>query len=225
LDKTVDLLDNKGDKNSVGTINPQVVRVIAQEGDWLQIETWLGAKWIDSSAVRLSVRLDVPIFSQKKLGYPSGCEIVALDMMINYQSEADIKDLVSKMPRDIDPNKGYRGNPSSNDGFTVFPSALMGLTEEYLGGAQDMSGCSMEDLKAKLNSERPIVVWINSLGFNVHAVCLSGYDEKGFYYNDPWTGKKDSFLTYDAFYKIWHKPIFDKMLNVRYAAGKALSYN
>jgi len=31
----------------IDVINPQLVRVLAQEGDWLQIETWLGPMWID----------------------------------------------------------------------------------------------------------------------------------------------------------------------------------
>lgn len=170
------------------------------------------------------VRLDVPSFDQQALDLDTGCEIVALGMMINYSTTADVYDLVSETPRSTDPNLGFRGDPFSTGGFTVFPSALLEVTENYLDNAIDMTGETIEDIKEQLQHDSPVVAWVNGLGFNVHAITISGYDVHGLYYNDPWTGVKDAFLTYDDFYEIWNKPIYDTRYEISYSPRKALSY-
>jgi uncharacterized protein YvpB len=175
-------------------------------------------------ALDREVLLNVPAYSQRALGYYTGCEIVSLGMMINYKTQVSVKTLVSKMPRSNDPAKGFRGEPTSSGGFTILPSALTALTTEDLGQAKNMTGCSMDDLKRQLQSGCPIVVWVNGLGFNVHAVCLTGYNGNGFYYNDPWRGSKDALITYKKFYSIWNKPIYDGQRNVTFPIRLALSY-
>jgi uncharacterized protein YvpB len=172
-----------------------------------------------------SVILDVPIFNQRELGYISGCEIISTSMLINYYKKTNVDEIASKMPYDlIDPNKGYRGDIQSlKNGFTIFPSALLKLVENYLGSSVDMTGCEMNDLIKKLNSFDPIVVWVKGLGFNVHAICLTGYNSSGFYYNDPWTGEKDKFISYEDFYSVWNDPIEDKIYHKYYSPRKALS--
>ena len=218
------LFENKYDENPVGALSPQVVKIIEEDDNWLLIETWIGPKWVELSYIRPYVLLDVPAFNQRLLGYPTGCEIVSLGMMINYCIDIDIETMVSQMPLSDNPEEGFVGNPKSTAGFTIFPPALTSLLEPHLGSSYDMSGCSVKELKNQLNLGIPIVVWINGLGFNVHAVCLTGYDENGFYYNDPWTGVKNAFITYDDFYSIWDKPIFNKTSNTYYPSRKALSY-
>jgi uncharacterized protein YvpB len=234
------LYDNKGDKNSVSSIRSQVVRVIEQEKNWIKIDTWIGEsvknkiftldfvpptaasgeKWINLSLVLL----DVPIYDQRALGYPTGCEVVALAMMINYTVEADIHTLFTQIPYSRNPREGYRGNPKTTGGFTILPQALTNITKQYMGSYHNMTGGTLNDLRQKLNANAPVVVWVVGLGFNVHAVVLTGYDENGFYYNDPWTGKKNTFITYDNFYDIWNKSIRDRLLDVNYLPRKAISY-
>ena len=174
--------------------------------------------------IRRSVKLNVPVFNQRKLGYLSGCETVSLGMLINYETEVDISTLISEIPSSSDPTKGFRGDIRTMNGFTILPMALTELTEKYLGTAKDLSGGTTEDLKEQLNAEHPIVIWVNGLGFNVHAICLTGYDEEGFFYSDPWTGEKNVFIEYDAFYKIWDTPIYDKHFGISYPTRLALSY-
>jgi len=41
------IFENKGDANFISVISPQVVNVLYRDGNWLQIDTWLGAKWIN----------------------------------------------------------------------------------------------------------------------------------------------------------------------------------
>jgi len=174
--------------------------------------------------ISTEVLWDVPSHNQVALGYNYGCEIVALAMMINYTDiTVPVATLVDEMPRAQDPREGFRGN-LRDSGWTIFPQALSALTTKYLGSAEDMSGCEMEDLKEKLKNETLAVVWVNGLGWPVHALCLSGYNENGFYYNDPATGEKDVFITYDDFYAIWNKQIYDSVLNMYFGPKIALSY-
>jgi len=225
IDKSVDLYTEIDGEKTSDTIPSQIVEIVDREGDWMQIETWLGLRWINPKIRLKSVQLDVPVFNQRELGYRSGCEIVSFGMMVNYKQPVPISELVDEMPLDYNPEKGYRGNVRVlEDGFTIFPPALMDMADEYLGEGYDMSGCSLEDLKDQLSAGAPIVVWVNGLGFNVHAVCLTGYNDIGFSYNDPWTGQKDFFIEYDRFFGIWDKPIYDDALGIYYSSRKALSY-
>jgi len=225
IDKDTPIYENMGDTEPISSIEPQIVNIIERVGDWLLIDTWSGDRWLDLDAIRTSVLLDVPAYNQRTLGYYSGCEIVSFAMMVNYETAVDVDTLVAEMPLSDDPYEGFCGDPTVlSSGFTIFPSALTGLADEYLGQAKDMTGCGMDDLKKQLNDTCPIVLWVAGLGFHVHAVCLAGYNEEGFFYNDPWRGSKDAFITYDDFYDIWTSPIIDIGTGISYSDGYALSY-
>ena len=225
IDRWVSLYLDIGDENAIEDLRPQIVEIVDQKDNWLQISTEIGDMWVDPNSVRQSVRLDVPSYNQTESGYPLGCELVSLAMMMNYETEVDINDLYNDLPRADNPYEGFRGDPaSSTRGWTIFPPALSGMMIKYLGSSYDMSNLEMEDLREQLNTNTPILVWIRGLGWPVHALCLSGYDESGFFYNDPWTGEKDVFITYDDFYEIWNEPIYDSVLNLTYTPRKALSY-
>lgn len=174
-----------------------------------------------------SAQLDVPSYNQMELGYPLGCEIISLAMMIDYSASTplELDSFVAEMPRDNDPAKGYRGDPASTSyGWTILPGALAPLTEKYLGSAVDMSACELSDLKLQLASGAPVLVWVKGLGWAVHCVCLTGYDAEGFYYNDPANGGKDVFIAYEEFDAIWNDPIYDKVLGTNLPVRNALSY-
>jgi len=233
LRQTARLYSEKNDTESIEEISSQIVNVIEIDGNWLCIDTWLGAKWVNLSelywpAVKTpGVLLDVPIYNQRSLGLYSGCEIVATAMMINYTRDVSVQTLVSEMPYGDDPNYGYRGDIYGT-GFTIYPSGLLDLVGEYLGSADNMSTdahiCTLNDIIAKLDMNRPVVAWVNGLGFIVHAICITGYDADGIYYNNPWTGQKNEFISYDVFYSIWNKPIPDTEGYENTPYCKALSY-
>jgi hypothetical protein len=130
------------------------------------------------------------------------------------------------MPKADNPYDGFRGEPGSPTvgGWTIFPTALSEMMVKYLGSCHDMSGYRKADLKEKLNSNKPILAWVVGLGWSVHAICLTGYNADGFYYNDPWTGEKDVFIEYDEFYEIWNKPLYDRTLDQTYEPRIAMSY-
>lgn len=148
------------------------------------------------------VLLNVPLIAQRP-DLPTGCEIVSLTMVLKYKgAKVDKAKLAREMPRHAsDPNHGYVGNPYTSKGYTIYPPALMNLTKKYAGSAVNMTGASNATLEAKLRAGRPIVTWVKLGGFNVHCVALTGYDSGNYYYNDPWTNKKDVKISKTAFNK------------------------
>lgn len=139
---------------------------------------------------------------------PTGCEITAWTMMANYAGVEITKfEAADIMPRSDNPNLGFGGTPYSYNGTTmvIYPGGLSGMTEEYLGSFVDMTGCSITDIKAKLREKHLIIVWMANLnGFPTHAVALTGYDEAGLFYNNPWTGEKEK-ITYSEFLEKWEE--------------------
>lgn len=154
---------------------------------------------------REDIRLDVPFISQLP-ELPTGCEITAVTMMIQYAGTmVDKVDLAREMPKHSEnPHEGYVGDPFTTEGWTIYPAALVDLVKKYLGSAQDLTGHGIETIEEELSKHKPVVVLVTSMhGFTVHALTLTGFDSRHYYFNDPWTGEKDVKISKSHFIKIW----------------------
>ena len=219
------VFSHMGDVAPIDVVSLHIVQVLNRHNNWKQIRTLAGEKWIDMDWIPEEILLEVPSFDQQALGLPTGCEIVAVAMLINKYTEVDVLHLVNEMPRSYDPLLGFRGDPFTRNGFTILPPALMEITERYLGSAIDKTGATIEDIQAHLALERPVVVWVRGMfGFNVHAITLTGFNQSGFFYNDPWLGGKNEFITYQNFLAMWEDPIRDFRLNRVYPVRMALGH-
>ncbi|MCL2563211.1 MAG: S-layer homology domain-containing protein [Oscillospiraceae bacterium] len=58
IERPTGLYNQRGEALPFTSINPQVVQVLAQEGSWLQISTWLGPRWIDLNFTPPTQHLD-----------------------------------------------------------------------------------------------------------------------------------------------------------------------
>ncbi|RST59484.1 hypothetical protein D5F11_011675 [Siminovitchia terrae] len=154
-----------------------------------------------------SVILNVPLINQLP-ELPTGCEITAVTMMLKYKGVSDVNKvkLAMEMPyHSWNPNLGYVGNPYSTKGWTIYPPALTSLVKKYAGNAQNLTGTSNKNLENQLLKNKPIVIWGSPIhGFTVHALVLTGYDEKYYYYNDCWSNKKDVRISKAQFNKLWN---------------------
>lgn len=67
-----------------------------------------------------------------------------------------------------------------------------------------MTGASLSAIQQKLLQRHLVVVWMaNMNGFVNHAITLTGFNNSGFNYNNPWTGRKES-MSYSEFYSHWN---------------------
>ncbi len=129
-----------------------------------------------------------------------------MTMMLQYKgAKVDKIALANEMPKHSwDPNYGYVGNPFTKKGWTVYPPALMKLVNKHAGSAQNLTGVTNLKLESELANNKPVVVWVSPMhGFTVHAIALTGFDQNNYYFNDPWTNKKDVRMSKGEFIKLW----------------------
>ena len=136
---------------------------------------------------------------------PTGCEMTAVTMMLRYAGVNINKfQVASETPRSSNGDYGFVGNPYSVTGWWVFPTGIAPVVQRHLGTSQVMTGASLAAIQDKLNIGHLVVVWMaNMNGFVNHAITLTGYNASGFFYNNPWTGRKEA-MSYGEFYGHWN---------------------
>ncbi|GHH97436.1 C39 family peptidase [Neobacillus kokaensis] len=152
-----------------------------------------------------SKKLNVPLINQRP-ELPTGCEITAVTMMLQYKGARVNKvSLAKEMPRhSSNPNYGYVGNPFTKQGWTIYPPALMKLVKKHAGSSVNLTGKSNAAIEKQLRNGKPIVVLVSPMhGFSVHALVLTGLDQSNYYYNDCWTGEKNAKISKKVFNRIW----------------------
>lgn len=136
---------------------------------------------------------------------PTGCEITAVTMMLRYAGYNVNKiQLANEMPRSNNGDYGFVGNPFSYSGWWIFPTGIAPVVRHYVGHADIMTGASLQSIKDHLINGHLVVVWVaNVNGFVNHALALTGFDSNNLFYNNPWTGRKES-MTIGNFYQHWN---------------------
>ncbi len=136
---------------------------------------------------------------------PTGCEITAVTMMLRYAGyDVNKVQLANIMPRSNNGDYGFVGNPFSLSGWWIFPTGIAPVVDRFVGHHEIMTGTSMQRIQDKLKQGHLVVAWVaNVNGFVNHALALTGYDAGRLFYNNPWTGRKES-MTYGEFYQHWN---------------------
>jgi uncharacterized protein YvpB len=121
--------------------------------------------------------------------------------------------LMSAMPRNRNPNLGFRGNPDGVQGrslidYGVYAAPLQRALARYGYQSETLSYATRADVKAYIDRGWPVVAWItyrlqpaiprlgtaNGTTFilvpHEHAVLIIGYDATTVIANDPWTRKQ-----------------------------------
>lgn len=163
-----------------------------------------------------SIVMNVPLISQKD-NLPTGCELVSATMLMSYEKHTNYSDM--EFYNDVNkntgnPSTGYNGDPKKEGNIFCYPTAIVPLLQKKLGSAVDLTGKSESRIREYLMDGRPVCVWVSQLdGFNLHCICLTGYDSSGYYYNDPWfdsngsdsykKGYKNAKLDRETFLEKW----------------------
>jgi uncharacterized protein YvpB len=168
----------------------------------------------------------VPVLYQYPV-LPTGCEATALTMLLNWAGvdvqKTDVAKALPKvpLPYEVDgqwfggnPNRGFVGDPFEKDSFGVFHAPIAQMLDRYLPGrAEDLSGGTIEDVFAALDSGRPVIVWAtiklkegritdvwrDEDGTEIrwispqHCMLMIGYDDEYVIINDPDTGKTEHY--------------------------------
>lgn len=122
----------------------------------------------------------VPIINQHP-ELPTGCEVTALTMIMQYHDVNVTKEQLAKEVTKVpvpyssngklyggDPNKGFIGDPFSKRGFGVYKDALIPMIEKYLPGrAEDLSGGDFSQVYKALDEGKPVMIWSTIAMLNV----------------------------------------------------------
>ncbi len=170
------------------------------------------------------VKMDVPYYNQMDVDAPNGCEATSLYMALKYKDKIDI-DLTTFIQDELydsNPYYGFSGNPfgrkqNEDDYFTVFATPIAEYGSQYTP-CYDISHSNLEDIKAYLSQDCPVVVWgtgkfkepqkrtfyFGEVTENLHIVLLTGYDEeKGvFFLRDPYRENYQE-VEYDQFESVY----------------------
>lgn len=161
---------------------------------------WIVKNALDNSQRRL---VGVPLIAQRPQ-LPTGCEITAVSMMLNYAGDHATKtQLANEMPRSSNPNKGFVGSPYSKSGWYIYPKGLMPLVKRHLGSVKNLTNSGLYSLRKSIDRNHPVVIWLAPLdGFPNHALTVTGYSKNYFYLNDPWL-KKRIVMSNKRIRKLW----------------------
>jgi uncharacterized protein YvpB len=181
----------------------------------------------------------VPVIGQYPI-LPTGCEATALTMLLQWAgvqvSKEAVADALIKEPLPFEqegrvvgghPNRGFVGDPYTQESFGVFHEPIATALETFLPGrAADRTGVSFAELLATIDEGRPVVVWATielkeprvvqswddagDSGERIewkspqHALLLIGYEEATVVVNDPHTGGTERYPR-DLFQARWEQ--------------------
>ena len=163
------------------------------------------------------VKLDVPRYEQ---AHSLTCESSAASMAANfYGVRLSEEEIIEALPRDENPNLGFRGRLDGASGgltdYGVYAEPIRkiltanGLETTYVEGG-------LAGIKRALDRRHPVIAWVTyrlrvqqpveialSTGQKVkmvnyeHTVVVTGYNQEGFWVNDPYDGQEHFYKSTD----------------------------
>ena len=109
---------------------------------------------------------------QNDIGYPTGCEITSLTMLLNFLGfDATVADIDGHLLKGAigatDPNVAFVGKPTDPDAYGCFANVIMETANKYLATvddtlkAEDVTGASLENLlNTYVANNNPVVIWV-----------------------------------------------------------------
>lgn len=176
---------------------------------------------------------NVPIICQNPT-LPTGCEAASTAMVLQWAGiNVTMENIADALPKGKlpyqsgdklmggNPDYEFVGNPYKKSGFGVFHKPIAKVIDKYLP-AEDLTGCSFNDLLKVIDSNRPIIVWatinmkkpsINATWYDEsgnkvvwkvpqHTLVLIGYTETQIIVNDPLVGENIKYSRTD-FINYW----------------------
>lgn len=186
------------------------------EGLANEIESLKNAGLGETPAV-VEVRLNVP---RDKQDYSLTCEASAASMVANfYGVPLSEWEIIAALQRDENPNLGFRGRLDGAPGglvdYGVYAEPIRKILVAH-GLKATLVEDGLDGIRRALDRRHPVIAWVTfklraeqpveitlSSGKKVkmvnyeHTVVVTGYNEKGFWVNDPYDGQEYFYTTAD----------------------------
>lgn len=106
--------------------------------------------------------------------YPTGCESVALAILLKYYNyDISVDDIISKLKKGKklyekegklyggNPELEFVGNPYEKDGFGVYEKPILDVAKTYDSRATSNTGISLNEILKEVKKNNPVMVWIS----------------------------------------------------------------
>jgi uncharacterized protein YvpB len=153
------------------------------------------------------------VVERQRQSHNLSCESSAASMVAAYHglplSEAEV---LNALPRNADPNLGFRGNVDGPTGgiedYGVYAGPIMDVLNAQDLNARPVEG-GLAGIQAAIARNNPVIAWVTYnclpstpttttidgrqviLVPNQHVVVVTGYNAEGVWANDPWDGQED----------------------------------
>lgn len=114
---------------------------------------------------------NVPFINQYP-NYPTGCESVAITILLNYYGVAVTPDdIINKLPKGSvpitkdgklyggNPEVEFIGNPYSLNAYGVYEKPIANVASQYKSGIKIATGTSFEKILEVVKTGKPVMVW------------------------------------------------------------------
>ncbi len=182
-----------------------------------EIELLKSSGLLEETPAIAEIKLNVP---RDKQDYSLTCEASAASMVANFYgvplSEGEI---IAALPRDENPDLGFRGRLDGAPGglvdYGVYAEPIRKILAAHGLEATPVEG-GVDGIRRALDRRHPVIAWITfklraeqpveialSSGQKVkmvnyeHTVVVTGYNEEGFWVNDPYDGLEHFYATAD----------------------------
>lgn len=110
--------------------------------------------------------------NQYSIGYPTGCESVALTILLNYWNvDVSVSDVVSILPKGSkpyfensikyggNPYLEFIGDPKDKYSYGVYDIPIENVANNFKNGIINGRGKSLDEVLAIVRQNRPVIVW------------------------------------------------------------------
>ena len=150
---------------------------------------------------RIRVLLDVPIVSQHP-EYPTGCESIALYMLLQYYgTDVTKEEIIEALPKGsipyekagktygTNPEREFVGDPRDDHSYGVYNQPICDTANLFRKGAITKTGATIEEVTQILDSGAPVIIWYTT---NINREVIAGNT-----WLDEQTGEAVTWMKYE----------------------------
>ena len=118
---------------------------------------------------------NIETLNQYALGFPNGCESVALTILLHYYNiDVSSKEIVDRLKKgDLphfeggiryggNPYLEFIGNPANSNSYGVYDDPIIEVANYYKDGIVKAQGISLDEVLAIVKENKPVIVWTSN---------------------------------------------------------------
>lgn len=175
--------ENQNIKEEIDIKQQELNRIIEERRQIEEQRRLEQIRRIEASTVKIEIEITYSQFPN----YPTGCESIALKILLEYNgiytSGDEIIDRLKKgqLPYKIEdemyggnPEIEFIGDPRNDYSYGVYNTPIAEVASTFKGNVQNREGMELEEILNLINENRPVMVWttINNLPSRISSIWI-----------------------------------------------------